>query len=383
MADLLRGCDVKTCAVLDFPGGASSTAERIAEADRAVAEGADEIEIVMNYHAMLAGEFKAVRDDLMRVVRAVRGRAANDARGDVIVKVIIEAPLLNDKVKRLACKIVTDVGADFARTCTGRGTKASVHDVELMRDALPEGVGVKASGGIDTLEAGAGDDRRGRRPRRHLVGRRGDGRAGRPERGRLMGGEATEAIAERVRFGADGLIPAVVQDAGTGRVLTQAWMNRESLERTLDRGETWFWSRSRQELWRKGATSGNTQAVRAVLLDCDGDSLVVLVDPAGPACHTGAETCFGDALTDGDAPEPFAALADLERTVADARRRGRPRVVVHRPAARQGHRHRVQEGGGGGDRGGPRREGRRARPGGLRERRPAVPPRRPLARRRA
>jgi len=132
-----------------------------------------------------------------------------------------------------------------------------------------------------------------------------------------MGGEATESVAARVRFGADGLIPAVVQDAGTGRVLTQAWMNRESLERTLARGETWFWSRSRQELWRKGATSGNTQAVRAVLLDCDGDSLVVLVDPAGPACHTGAETCFGDALTDGDVPEPFAALADLERTVAD------------------------------------------------------------------
>ena len=130
-------------------------------------------------------------------------------------------------------------------------------------------------------------------------------------------GEATESIAERVRFGADGLIPAVVQDASTGRVLTQAWMNRESLERTLARGETWFWSRSRQELWRKGATSGNTQSVRAVLLDCDGDSLVLLVDPAGPACHTGAETCFGDALTGGDVPEPFAALADLERTVAD------------------------------------------------------------------
>ena len=128
--------------------------------------------------------------------------------------------------------------------------------------------------------------------------------------------EATESIAERVRFGADGLIPAVVQDASTGRVLTQAWMNRESLERTLERGETWFWSRSRGELWRKGATSGNTQAVRAVLLDCDGDSLVVLVDPAGPACHTGAETCFGDTLTAGDVPQPFAALADLERTVA-------------------------------------------------------------------
>ena len=154
MADLLRGCDVKTCAVIDFPGGSASPAERAQEADRAVAEGADELDVVMNYRQMLAGDFKGVRDDLVRVVRAVRGRAANDARGDVLVKVIIEAPLLNDKVKRLACKIVVDSGADFAKTCTGAGgTVATVHDVELMRDALPEGVGVKASGGVRTLEA--------------------------------------------------------------------------------------------------------------------------------------------------------------------------------------------------------------------------------------
>ena len=85
-------------------------------------------------------------------MRAVRGRAANDARGDVLVKVIIEAPLLNDKVKRLACKIVVDSGADFAKTCTGVGTAATVHDVELLRDALPEGVGVTAAGEITTLE---------------------------------------------------------------------------------------------------------------------------------------------------------------------------------------------------------------------------------------
>ena len=154
MVELLRGCDVKTCAVIDFPGGDSSALERAQEADRAVAEGADELDVVMNYRAMLAGDFKGVRDDLVRVVRAVRGRAANDARGDVLVKVIIEAPLLNDKVKRLACKIVVDSGADFAKTCTGAGgTQATVHDVELMRDALPEGVGVKASGGVRTLEA--------------------------------------------------------------------------------------------------------------------------------------------------------------------------------------------------------------------------------------
>jgi deoxyribose-phosphate aldolase len=152
IADLLRGCDVKTCAVIDFPGGASSSLERAQQADRAVAEGADELDVVMNYRAMLAGDFKGVRDDLVRVVRAVRGRAANDARGDVLVKVIIEAPLLNDKVKRLACKIVVDSGADFAKTCTGVGTAATIHDVELMRDALPEGVGVTAAGGVTTLE---------------------------------------------------------------------------------------------------------------------------------------------------------------------------------------------------------------------------------------
>ncbi len=154
MSELLRGCDVKTCAVIDFPGGSASPLDRAREADRAVADGADELDVVMNYRAMLAGDFKGVRDDLVRVVRAVRGRAANDARGDVLVKVIIEAPLLNDKVKRLACKIVVDAGADFAKTCTGTGgTLATVHDVELMRDALPEGVGVKASGGVRTLEA--------------------------------------------------------------------------------------------------------------------------------------------------------------------------------------------------------------------------------------
>lgn len=131
-----------------------------------------------------------------------------------------------------------------------------------------------------------------------------------------MDAAAATALVAKVRFGADGLVPAVVQDAGDGRVLTQAWMNRESLERTLERGETWFWSRSRQELWHKGATSGNTQAVRAVQLDCDGDAILVLVDQTGVACHTGAATCFHERLSDEAAPEPFAALADLERTIA-------------------------------------------------------------------
>jgi phosphoribosyl-AMP cyclohydrolase len=89
-----------------------------------------------------------------------------------------------------------------------------------------------------------------------------------------------------------GLIPAVVQDATTRQVLMVAFMNAESLQRTLETGETVFWSRSRGELWHKGATSGNIQRVREVRVDCDADTLLILVDPAGPACHTGAVSCF-------------------------------------------------------------------------------------------
>jgi len=95
-----------------------------------------------------------------------------------------------------------------------------------------------------------------------------------------------------VHWDARGLIPAVVQDAATGQVLMVAWMNAEALRLTLATGETHFWSRSRGELWHKGATSGNTQAVTGVYLDCDGDTLLVQVQPAGPACHTGAVSCF-------------------------------------------------------------------------------------------
>lgn len=131
-----------------------------------------------------------------------------------------------------------------------------------------------------------------------------------------MSGTAPADPASRVRFGPDGLVPAIVQDAATGRVLTLAWMNAESLGRTLETGQTWFWSRSRGELWNKGATSGNTQEVRALALDCDQDAVQVLVEPAGPACHTGDETCFGDVVS-GGASEPFAAIADLQRVIAD------------------------------------------------------------------
>ena len=93
---------------------------------------------------------------------------------------------------------------------------------------------------------------------------------------------------DEIKFDERGLIPAIVQHAKTCEVLTLAYMNRESLRRTLETGETWFWSRSRNDLWHKGETSGNTQRVVSLALDCDRDAIVVLVDPAGPACHTGA-----------------------------------------------------------------------------------------------
>ena len=89
-----------------------------------------------------------------------------------------------------------------------------------------------------------------------------------------------------------GLIPVIVQDANTGQVLTLAYMNRESLRLSQEKGETWFWSRSRQTRWHKGETSGNIQRIREIRVDCDGDALLVLVDPLGPACHTGAWSCF-------------------------------------------------------------------------------------------
>ena len=95
-----------------------------------------------------------------------------------------------------------------------------------------------------------------------------------------------------LKFDERGLITAVVQHAHTFQVLMVAWMNAESLRLTQETGETHFWSRSRQELWHKGATSGNVQRVRAIRYDCDGDTLLLLVEPAGPACHTGAESCF-------------------------------------------------------------------------------------------
>ena len=99
-----------------------------------------------------------------------------------------------------------------------------------------------------------------------------------------------------LKYDADGLIPCVVQDADTLEVLMVAWMNEESLRQTLDSGETVFWSRSRQELWRKGATSGNVQKLVELRYDCDGDTLLALVHPAGPACQPGARGCCSRTL---------------------------------------------------------------------------------------
>ena len=100
-------------------------------------------------------------------------------------------------------------------------------------------------------------------------------------------------VLQKARFGADGLIPAVIQDVRTREVLTVAYMNQEALRLTLERGETWLWSRSRNQLWHKGETSGNSQKVVNISLDCDDDTVLVEVEPKGPACHTGAYSCFG------------------------------------------------------------------------------------------
>ena len=105
---------------------------------------------------------------------------------------------------------------------------------------------------------------------------------------------------EDLKFDAQGLIPCVVQQYDTGEVLMVAWMNAESVALTLETGTTWFWSRSRQELWIKGATSGNMQQLRELLVDCDADTLLARVDSPGPACHTGNRTCFFRAFDNED-----------------------------------------------------------------------------------
>jgi len=124
---------------------------------------------------------------------------------------------------------------------------------------------------------------------------------------------------DEIRFDERGLIPAIVQDAATREVLTLAYMNRESLARTVETKQTWFWSRSRNELWHKGETSGNTQEVVSLALDCDADAIIVLVKPAGPACHTGAVSCF-----DTGQQQSLGSLLDQLYELIQSRERERP-----------------------------------------------------------
>ncbi len=125
-----------------------------------------------------------------------------------------------------------------------------------------------------------------------------------------------------VKFDEKGLVPAIIQDAATKEVLTLAYMNEESLEKTLETGETWFFSRSRQELWHKGETSGNTQIVVSINYDCDQDAILVQVNPKGPACHTGAVSCFSERVYESDAPN-LAILSTLEKVI-QSREKERP-----------------------------------------------------------
>jgi phosphoribosyl-AMP cyclohydrolase / phosphoribosyl-ATP pyrophosphohydrolase len=141
---------------------------------------------------------------------------------------------------------------------------------------------------------------------------------------RFGGGHRIDRVLDpdAIAFDDAGLVPCIVQDWRTGEVLTLAYMNREALERTQSSGETWFWSRSRAELWHKGETSGNVQAVRELRYDCDADALLALVEPAGPACHTGERTCFHNGEL--EPPAPHEALPALERTIAERAARANP-----------------------------------------------------------
>ncbi|MEK4566175.1 bifunctional phosphoribosyl-AMP cyclohydrolase/phosphoribosyl-ATP diphosphatase HisIE [Alkalihalobacillus sp. FSL R5-0424] len=126
---------------------------------------------------------------------------------------------------------------------------------------------------------------------------------------------------ESIQYDVKGLVPAIVQDAASKEVLTLAYMNEESLTKSLETRETWFYSRSRQELWHKGETSGNTQKIQDIRYDCDKDALLVLVTPEGPACHKGAYTCFSSSLDEQEVAvsetSSMAILTELERIIAE------------------------------------------------------------------
>jgi deoxyribose-phosphate aldolase len=152
-AEELRGSDVKVCAVVGFPSGTASAQAKIDEAERALADGAGELEFVMNVQALRGGDVRLVRDELVGFVRTMRMKSANGGRGVVVLKAIIGTAHLGDKLKQLACKIVEHAELDFAQTGHGHSASvATIHDVELLRDCLSERVAVKACGGIGTLD---------------------------------------------------------------------------------------------------------------------------------------------------------------------------------------------------------------------------------------
>lgn len=152
VSTLLKTQDVKVCTVISFPFGADTSVTKVKAAENAVESGADEVEFVINIGAMLSGNFRLVRDEIASVVRTVRMKSVNVGKGLVLVKVILETCYLDKKLKRLACKMIEDGGADFVKTSTGFGPEgATVEDVELLRDELSENLGVKASGGIRTV----------------------------------------------------------------------------------------------------------------------------------------------------------------------------------------------------------------------------------------
>src|SRR6266404_3918403 len=137
---------------------------------------------------------------------------------------------------------------------------------------------------------------------------------------------------DQIKFDERGLVPVVVQDFNTRQVLTLAYMNAESLKRTLDTKETWFWSRSRSSLWHKGETSGHIQRVMDILVDCDSDALTLLVTPDGPACHTGEQSCFHNELQEagnmqaeiGDRESDLGAVLNNLYALVESRKRERP-----------------------------------------------------------
>lgn len=146
-----------------------------------------------------------------------------------------------------------------------------------------------------------------------------------------MSSTPADHLFEAVAFDADGLVPVIAQEAATGMVRMVAWANREALAKTLETGGATFWSRSRRELWRKGATSGNALSVREVRIDCDGDVVLYLVDAEGPSCHTGAVSCFfrrvgegGALVEDAGPPDPPALVVARVAEVIARRRRERP-----------------------------------------------------------